>query len=88
MKNRRDSQKKGCCCAFILKRFYLHSTVAEVSYATFQHVNKLGLVVHSNVKSCYKSTFSAHVLEEIKSFVLENLRLGFFIYQVMKKHKS
>ncbi len=62
-------------------------TIVEVSYATFEHVNKLGLVVHSNVKSSYMSIFSIHVWEETKSFVLENLHLGLSIYQVMNKHK-
>jgi hypothetical protein len=87
MKSWGDSQKKGFCCLFTLKRCYLHLIVAKVSYTTFQHVNKLGLVVHGNVKSNYKSAFSAHVLEETRPFVLENLHLGLFIYQVMNKHK-
>jgi hypothetical protein len=38
-------------------------------YATFEHINKLGLIVHGNVKCSYKSTFFAHVLEETKTFV-------------------
>jgi hypothetical protein len=89
MKGQGDSQKKKrCCCSFTLKRFYLHPTVVKISYTTFQHVNKLGLVVHGNVKSSYKSTFSAPVSKETRSFVLENLRLGLSIYQVMNKHKS
>jgi hypothetical protein len=89
MKSQRDSQKKKrCCCSFTLKRFYLHLTVTEVSYTTFQHLNKLGLVVHGNVKSNYKSAFSTHVSKETKSFVLENLHMGLSIYQVMNKHKS
>jgi hypothetical protein len=33
-------------------------------------------------------TFFAHVSEETKAFVLENLWLGLSIYQVMNKHKS
>jgi len=89
MKGQGDShKKKRCCCSFTLKRFYLHPTIAEVSYTTFQHVNKLGLVVHGNVKSSYKSTFSALISKETRSFVLENLHLGLSIYQVMNKHKS
>jgi len=87
MKSQKDSHKKGCSCAFTLKRFYLHPIVVEVSYTTFQHVNKLGLIVHGNVKSSYKSAFLAHVSKETKSFVLENLRLGLSIFQVMNKHK-
>ncbi len=89
MKSGGDSQKKkGWCCSFTLKRFYFHPTVAKVFYAIFQHVNKLGLVVHGNVKSSYRLAFSAHVSKETRSFVLENLHLGLSIYQVMNKHKS
>jgi len=86
MKKWGDSPKKGCC-SFILKRVYLHPIVVEVYYATFEHVNKLGLVVHDNVKSSYMLTFSSHVSKETRSFVLENLRMGLSIYQVMNKHK-
>jgi hypothetical protein len=87
MKKWGDSQKKRCC-SFTLKIFYLHPIVIEVSYATFEHVNKSGLVVNGNVKSNYKSTFLGHVSKETRSFVLENLCLGLSIYQIMNKQKS
>jgi hypothetical protein len=79
--------KKGCCCSFTLKKFYFHSTIAKISYPTIEQVNKLGLIVHGNVKFGYKLTFLAHVSKETRSFVLENLCMGLFIYQVMNKHK-
>jgi len=87
MKKRGNSHKKGCC-SFIIKMFYLCPTIVEVCYATFEHINKLGLVVHGNVKFGYMPTFFAHVSKEIRAFVLENLWLGLSIYQVMNKHKS
>jgi hypothetical protein len=70
------------------KEILLHLTVAKAFYAIFQHVNKLGLVVHDNVKSSDKLAFSAHVSKETRSFVLETFHLGLSIYQVMNKHKS
>ncbi len=73
MKERGDSHKKGCPCSFILKRFYLCPKIIEMCYATFEHINKLGLIVHGNVKSSYRLAFFAHVLEETRTFVFENL---------------
>jgi hypothetical protein len=84
---KRLTEKKRCC-SFILKRFYLHPIVVEVSYAAFEHVNKLGLVVHGNVKFGYRLAFLTHVSKETRSFVLENLCMGLSIYQVMNKQKS
>jgi cupin superfamily acireductone dioxygenase involved in methionine salvage len=40
------------------------------------------------MKFGYRLTFFAHVSKETTTFVLENLRLGLSIYQVMNKHKS
>jgi hypothetical protein len=68
--------------------FYLCPIIVEFCYAMFEHIIKLGLVVHGNVKFGYMPTFFAHVSKGNIAFVLENLRLGFFIYQVMNKHKS
>jgi hypothetical protein len=65
IKRRGDLHKKGCYCSFTLKQFYIHPIITKICYATFQHVNKEGLVVHGFVKSGLKSTFSIHVLEDI-----------------------
>jgi len=71
-----------------LKQFYIHPTIVEICYVTFQHVNKEGLV-RGLVKSGLGSTFSIHVSKDTWAFVLEHFQLGFFcIYQVMNKHKS
>jgi hypothetical protein len=35
MKNQGDSHKKGCCCSFTLKQFYLHPTIGKICYGTF-----------------------------------------------------
>jgi hypothetical protein len=86
MKKWRDSHKKGCCYSFIIQKFYICLTIVEICYATFEHI-KLGLVVHSNVKFGYKSTFFAHVSKETKAFILEKVWLSLSIYQVMNKHK-
>ncbi len=34
MKSQGDGHKKGCCCFFTLKQFYLHPTVGEICYGT------------------------------------------------------
>jgi hypothetical protein len=34
-----------------------------------------------------KSTFATHLLEDIKDFVMEQLRLGLLMSQIMEKHK-
>lgn len=80
--------KKVVVVHWPLKRFYLHPTIVEIRYAAFEHPNKLGLIVHGNIKSSYRSTFPTHVLEETKAFVLENLWLSLSTYQVMNKHKA
>ncbi len=53
----------------------------------FQHVNKVGLVVHGCVKGGLWLAFFGHVWKDTNVFVLEHLRLGFSIYQTMDKHK-
>jgi hypothetical protein len=35
-----------------------------------------------------KSRFVAHLLKWIKDFVLEQLRLGFTVFQIMAKHRQ
>jgi hypothetical protein len=80
MKRRGNLHKKGCCCSFTLKCFYIHPTIKEICYAMFQHVNKEGLVVHGLVKSGLNSTFLVHVSEDTQTFVLEHLQLGLSIY--------
>jgi hypothetical protein len=34
-----------------------------------------------------KSTFAAHLLEEIKDFVMEQLRLALTMFEIMAKHR-
>lgn len=65
----------------------LDPSIVEICYATFHHVNKDGFIVHGCVKNGLCSSFSVHVTEEIRAFVLENFKLGLSIYQVMSKHK-
>ncbi len=50
-------------------------------------MNKDVFIVHGCVKSGLRSIFFMHVSEETRAFVLEHLRLGLSIYQVMNKHK-
>ncbi len=66
---------------------FFHPTINKIYYAMFQHVNKVGLVVHGCVKGGLQSFFWGHVWEYMKAFVLEHFRLGFSIYQAMDKHK-
>jgi hypothetical protein len=35
MKSQSERHKKGCCCSFTLKQFYLHLIVGEMFYDTF-----------------------------------------------------
>jgi hypothetical protein len=35
MKSQDDGHKKGCCCSFTLKQFYLHPIVGKICYGTF-----------------------------------------------------
>jgi hypothetical protein len=35
-----------------------------------------------------RSAFSTHLLEEIKAFVMEQLRLGLTMFQIMAKHRQ
>lgn len=80
-------KKRDVFFFFIFKQFYLNPSVGDIWYATFQHVIKDGRIVHICVKSGLRSVFFMHVLEETRAFVLEHLRLGLSIYQVMNKHK-
>jgi hypothetical protein len=88
MKRQGDLHKKGGCCCFTLKRFYIHPTIIEICYATFQHINKEGFVVHGLVESGLRLAFLVHVSKDIRAFVLEHLQLGLSMYQVMNKHKA
>ncbi len=50
-------------------------------------MNKDGFIVHECVKSGLRLVFYVHVSEETRAFVLEHLKLGLSIYQVMNMHK-
>jgi len=68
-------------------QFYLNPSIGKICYATFQHVNKDGFIVHECVKSGLRLVFYVHVSKETRAFMLEHLKLGLSIYQVMNKHK-
>ncbi len=50
-------------------------------------MNKDGFIVYECVKSGLRLAFYVHVSKETKAFMLEHLRLGHSVDQVMNKHK-
>jgi hypothetical protein len=74
-------------CSFIVNRIYLQPKVTKICYATNKHVNQQGLIVHGRYKLGEQLAFSSHVLKGMKTFVLEHLRLGLFVSQIMAKHR-
>jgi hypothetical protein len=50
------------------------------------HINVIGGLFHGKIFQVDKVAFATHVSVALKDFVLENLRLGLFISQVIAKH--
>jgi len=50
------------------------------------HVNQYGLHVHGDLKMGDIFAFIAHLSQKIKDFVMEQLKIGFIVSQIMAKH--
>jgi hypothetical protein len=80
--------KRGCKVKFTIKTLYLFKHVLELCFIQRNHVNQNGLHLHGDLKMGDKSTFATHLFEQIKDFVMEQLRLGFTVFQIMAKHRQ
>jgi hypothetical protein len=81
-------QRRGCQCGFLVKRLYLDPSIAEVTYHQMQHVNLKGCFCHGVTKTGQKSRFSSHLSPQVREFIMEHLRLGLSIPQIMAKHRK
>jgi hypothetical protein len=91
----RDSKKKWggsikrtCRAEFTIKTLYLFKHVSKLFFIQQNHVNQDGLHVHGDLNMGDRSTFVSHLLKQIKDFVMEQLRLGFIVSQIIVKHKQ
>ncbi len=59
------------------------------NYVSFNEIMLTKMVcVHGDLKMGDKSTFATHLLEYIKDFAMEQLRLGLKVSQIMAKHRQ
>ncbi len=78
------SIKKGCRVEFIIKKLYLLKHALELCFIQRNHVNQYGLHLHGDLKMGDKSTFATHLSQGIKDFVMEQLRLGLTLSQIIE----
>ncbi len=62
--------------------------VLKLCFIQQNHVNQDDLHVHRDLKMGDRFTFVAHLSQEIEDFVMEQLRLGFTLFQIMTKHRQ
>ena len=60
--------------------------MAEITYHEMKHVNLNGAFCHGATKAGHKSRFSVHLSPEVREFIMNHLRLGLSIPQIMAKH--
>ncbi len=72
---------KGCRCTFTIKTLYFLPIVIEIHV-----IMKKTHQCYGNILQGDKVSFVAHVLGALKDFILNILRLGLFVSQVMAKH--
>ena len=81
-------QRRGCQCGFFVKQLYLEPSIAEITYHQMQHVNLTGYFCHGATKTGHKSRFSSHLSPHVREFIMEHLRLGLSIPQIMAKYRN
>ncbi len=62
--------------------------VLQIFFIQQNHVNQDGLHVHGDLKMGDRFTFIAHLSQEMKDFLMEQLRFGFTLFQIMTKHRQ
>jgi hypothetical protein len=80
--------KKGCRIEFTVKTLYLFKHVSKLCFIQQNHINQEGLHVHEDLKMGGIYIFVVHLSQQIKDFVMEKLKLGFTMSQIMAKHKE
>jgi hypothetical protein len=65
---------------------YLLPIVLEICYYKMRYINVTRGFCHGNILQGDKVAFVTHVFACVKEFVLDNLRLGLFVSQVLAKH--
>jgi hypothetical protein len=80
--------KKGCIVEFAIKTLYLFKHVLELCFIQQNHVKQNGLHVHGDLKMCDIFAFVVHLSKEIQNFVMEQLRIGLTVFQIMAKHRQ
>jgi hypothetical protein len=71
-----------------IKTLYLFKHVSELCCIQQNHFNQDGLHVHGDLKMGDRFAFVANLLEEIKDFMMEQLRLGLTMFQIMANHRQ
>ncbi len=67
---------------------YLFKHVSKLCFIQRNHVNQNGLHVHGDLKVGDRFAFATPLSEYINDFVMEQLRLGFIVFQIMEKHRQ
>ena len=71
-----------------MKCLYLLPNVAHMTLQQCEHTNLAGIKVHRDLAMEGKSSFSAHLSNEMKEWVIAQLDLGLTIQQVMAHHRE
>jgi hypothetical protein len=66
----------GSRVEFTIKTLYLVKHVLKLCFIQRNHINQDDLHVHGDLKMTDGSTFVAHLSQENKDFVMEQLKLG------------
>ncbi len=82
------SIKRGCGGEFTIKTLYLFKHILKLYFIQWNHANQDGLHVHEDLKMGERFAFATHLSQEIKDFVMEQLRLGLMVSQLMAKHRG
>jgi hypothetical protein len=79
--------KRGCRIEFTIKTLYLLKHVLELCFIQENHVNQNGLHVQGDLKMGDRFAFATHLLEQIDDFMMEQIKFGLTMFQIMAKHR-
>jgi hypothetical protein len=82
------SIKRGCRVEFTIKTLYLLKHVSKLCFIQQNHVNQDNLHVHGDFTMGDRFAFATHLSQKLKNFVMEQLRLGLIVSQIMAKHRQ
>ena len=82
------SMKRGCQCNFVGKQLMVDETLCTISFHCMDHYNREGKPCHYGDFGGQRSGLSGRLSHVTKQWIIDTLRSGKSLAQVMAEHKA